>query len=76
MAAKAVPLFMALPGIIGGRTYTYRWATMLVLAYFAEGVVRAYAETGTTASLAIYEITLALIFFVSAIAYVRIVRSR
>lgn len=75
MAAKAVPLFMALPGIIRGRTYTYRWATMLVLAYFAEGTVRAYAETGTAAGLAMNEIALALLFFVSAIAYVRIVRS-
>jgi uncharacterized membrane protein len=74
MAMKTVPLFVALPGIMKGRTYTYRWAILLVLAYFAEGTVRAYSEGGSAAMLAMYEIALALIFFVSAIAYVRIVR--
>jgi uncharacterized membrane protein len=74
MAVKSVPLFMALPGIFRGRTYTFRWAMLLVLAYFAEGTVRAYAEAGTTAVLATNEIALSLLFFTSAIAYVRIVR--
>jgi len=32
-------------GILGGRRYTYQWSSMLVLAYFAEGVTRAWARS-------------------------------
>jgi uncharacterized membrane protein len=44
---------------------------MLILAYFAEGLVRVSSETGVAAALAALEIALALVFFVSAIAYAR-----
>jgi len=44
---------------------------MLVLAYFAEGIVRAYAEARPASTLAFIEIALAAIFFVAAITYVR-----
>ena len=46
----------------------------IVPAYFAEGIVRAWSETGAAARLAQAEVALALAFFVSAIAYVRAVR--
>ena len=71
LALKALPLLLALRGISAGKTYTFAWATMLSLAYFAEGTVRAYAETGVTARLAMIEIVLALAFFASAISYLR-----
>ena len=71
LALKGLPLLLPLPGIVRGRVYTYRWSTMLVLAYFAEGVVRAYSERGTSALLATIEIALALAFFAAAIMYVR-----
>jgi uncharacterized membrane protein len=74
LALKAVPLLVPLRGISAGSTYTFRWTTMLVLAYFAEGAVRAYTETGATALLAAIEIVLALGFFASAISYVRTAR--
>jgi len=72
LALKVVPLLSIAPGIARGRIYTYRASTMLILAYVAEGVVRAWSEQGLNASLAAAEIALSAMFFVAAIAYVRI----
>jgi uncharacterized membrane protein len=44
---------------------------MLVLAYFAEGVVRTISENGIGRSLAALETILALSFFGLAVAYAR-----
>ena len=44
LALKALPLALPLGGILGGRRYTYQWSSMLILAYFAEGVMRAWGE--------------------------------
>ena len=71
LALKALPLLLPLFGIFRGRIYTYQWAAMLILAYFAEGSVRAYSEHGLSARLALVEVMLALIFFVGSIWYVR-----
>lgn len=71
LALKVLPLLLPLRGVIRGEVYTYRWSTMLVLAYFAEGIVRAYAEARPASTLAFIEIALAAIFFVAAITYVR-----
>src|SRR6476661_9441866 len=60
LALKVLPLLPALPGVLKGRLYTFRWAMMLVLAYFTEGAVRAWSERGTVATLALIEIVLAL----------------
>ena len=75
LALKVLPLLPALPGVLKGRLYTYRWTMMLVLAYFTEGAVRAWSERGTTATLAVIEIVLALAFYAAAISYVRKVRT-
>jgi uncharacterized membrane protein len=45
--SKAAPLALPLAGIYAGRRYTYQWSSLLVLAYFAEGVVRAWSESGS-----------------------------
>ncbi len=74
LALKALPLLAPLFGILRGRAYTYQWALLLILAYFIEGVVRAWSESGTAARLSQIEIALALAFFVSAIGYVRAAR--
>ena len=76
LALKALPLLAPLRGVIAGRVYTYRWAMMLVLAYFAEGCVRAYSERPPSSTLAFAQIALAAAFFVTAIAYVRASRAR
>ena len=72
LVLKVLPLLPAMPGVFKGRLYTLRWATMLALAYFSEGVVRAWSEHGIAATLAITEIALALTFYAAAIAYVRL----
>ncbi|TAK66518.1 MAG: DUF2069 domain-containing protein [Betaproteobacteria bacterium] len=74
MALKALPLLLPLLGILRGKRYTYQWASMLILAYFAEGVVRAAGDNGTAPALALVEALLALVFFVSAIFYARLTR--
>ena len=71
---KAVPLLLPLFGILRGERYTYQWASMFVLFYFTEGVVRAWSDRGLSASLAIGEIILSVVFFVAALAYARLTR--
>jgi uncharacterized membrane protein len=75
VALKALPLALPIPGILNGRRYTYQWASMLVLAYFAEGVARAWSERGDSQWLAAVEIGLSLVFFASTVAYARLTRA-
>jgi uncharacterized membrane protein len=75
LALKAAPLALPLYGILSGRRYTYQWSSMFVLAYFAEGVVRAWTEQGTSQTLAMLEILLSAAFFASVVAYSRLTRS-
>ncbi len=72
LALKVLPLLITLPGIVRGRLYTHRCMTLLVIAYFVEGVVRAYSDKGLSAQLAGVEIALTLALFTCAIAYVRL----
>ena len=72
MALKALPLAMPLGGILKGRRYTYQWSSMLILAYLAEGVTRAWAEGGASRSLAVVEIVLSAVFFAAAVSYARL----
>ena len=53
LVLKAVPLMLPLPGIVLRKRYTHQWAALLVLAYFVEGIVRAYSENGTATALAV-----------------------
>ena len=69
---KALPLLLPLPGILHGRRYTYQWSSMFILLYFTEGTVRAWADHGASAQLAVIEMLLALSFFICAIFYARL----
>jgi len=71
LALKVLPLTLCLPGILTGKRYTYQWSSMLILAYFAEGVARAWGERGVSQLLAFAEVALASLFFASAVAYAR-----
>jgi uncharacterized membrane protein len=71
---KTTPLLLPLFGILKGKRYTYQWASMLILLYFTEGVVRAWSDDGLSSLLAIFEILLSLIFFICAIFYARLTR--
>ena len=71
LALKAVPLMVPLFGVLHGRRYTFQWTTLLIWVYFAEGIVRAYSDSGLSARLAAAEIVLVLAYFASAVAFVR-----
>jgi len=75
LALKALPLALALNGIFFGNRYTYQWACLLVLGYFAEGTTRAWAELGLSRTLAAAEIVLALAFFAAAVSFARLTRA-
>ena len=68
---KTLPLLVPLFGILRGKRYTYQWASMMILIYFTEGVVRGFADQGLSARLAQIEIGLSLLFFFSAIFYAK-----
>ena len=74
VALKALPLALPLPGILSGRRYTFQWSSMLILAYFAEGATRAWADSGVSRTLALAEIALSLVFFATAVSYARATR--
>jgi uncharacterized membrane protein len=75
LALKAAPLALPLAGIYAGRRYTYQWSSLLVLAYFAEGAVRGWSESGAAQALALTEIALTLICFSALVAYARMMRA-
>ena len=75
LALKVLPLLWITPGIVRGRLYTFRASTMLIMAYFAEGTVRACTDQGVSGLLAFAEIALTSLFFVLAIAHVRASRA-
>ncbi|CAG9274644.1 DUF2069 domain-containing protein [Paraburkholderia unamae] len=70
LVLKALPLAIALPGVLRRRLYTMQWAAMLVLLYFAEGIVRGMTDPAPGNRLGWIEVALALGFFVCALAYV------
>ncbi len=72
---KAVPLLLPMFGILRGNRYTYKWASMFILLYFTEGVVRAWSDIGVSAQLALIEIVLSVLFFVCTIFYARLTRT-
>ena len=74
LVLKTLPLLAPLFGVLRGERYTYKWSAMLILAYFVEGAVRIYTDTGYSARLAVVETVLALAFFAAAIIYVRTTR--
>jgi uncharacterized membrane protein len=70
LALKALPLVFALPGTWRRDVYTLQWASMLVLLYLAEGIVRGMTDGGLSARLGWIEALLALVFFGCALGYV------
>ena len=72
---KSLPLLLPLFGILRGRRYTYQWASMFILLYFTEGVVRAWSDAGMSAALALIETILSVCFFFSAIYYAKLTRA-
>ena len=76
LALKALPLALPLSGILQGRRYTFQWSSLLILAYFAEGVTRAWSERGISQALAFAEVILSVLFFAAAVSYARATQAR
>jgi uncharacterized membrane protein len=70
LVIKALPLAVALPGVLRRRLYTFQWASMLILLYVAEGVVRGMTDAQPSARLGWIETALAVLFLLCALAYV------
>jgi uncharacterized membrane protein len=71
LAVKVLPLALCLGGLFRQRLVMFRWMSLLLWIYFAEGVVRATTETGTARVLATTEIALCLALFAACVIYIR-----
>lgn len=71
MVIKVLPLFAPLTGTLKKNVYTLQWASMFILLYFTEGVVRAWSEHGMSQLLAGLEILFSTTFFMCAIFFLR-----
>ena len=74
LALKTLPLVLPLSGVLQGRRYTFQWSSLLILAYFAEGVTRAWSDTGVSQKLSFLEIFLSAAFFALGVSYARLTR--
>jgi len=69
LVLKVLPLLVPLRGILKRDVYTMQWSSMLILLYFAEGLVRATSDTGPSVVLGWIETGLVSIFFACVILY-------
>ena len=72
MVIKSVVLLIPLPGILKKNRYTYQWSSMFILLFLIEGIVRFYSETGVSQSMALYQIMLSGIFFLSTMFFCKV----
>ncbi|HZW22121.1 DUF2069 domain-containing protein [Noviherbaspirillum sp.] len=71
LVLKVIPLLLPLRGVIKRDLYTMQWSSMLILLYFAEGIVRATSDKGLSATLGWAEVALTCVFFACTILYLR-----
>lgn len=71
LAIKALPLLVPMHGLWRNRMYTYRWVSLMVWLYFAEGMVRATSDRGVSAWMAGIEVFLCLALFTACAMHVR-----
>jgi len=71
LAVKVLPLVLPLPGLLRLRLYTYRWVSLGVWLYVAEGAVRAGSDHGVSATLAVMEVVIALVLFTACCLHIR-----
>lgn len=71
LALKVLPLCVPLAGLLKNRLYTYRWVSLLVWPYFAEGAVRAWSDRAPSSYYALLEAALCMGLFVACALHVR-----
>ena len=70
LALKALPLLLPLRGVIKRDLYTLQWSSMVILIYFAEGAVRAWADTTQASRLmALGEVALVVVYYACALLF-------
>ena len=69
LVLKVLPLLIPLRGIFKRDVYTMQWSSMLILMYFAEGIVRATSDQGLSAVLGWVEVGLVSVFFTCIVLY-------
>lgn len=74
LALKALPLCLPLSGILKGKTYTFQWSCMLILAYFAEGIMRLFDATVASRACAALAVVFSSLFFVACLMFVKSLR--
>ncbi|MCV2369004.1 DUF2069 domain-containing protein [Roseateles oligotrophus] len=72
LAIKALPLALPMLGLWRYRLYTFRWLSLMIWLYFAEGAVRAASEGGVGMRLAMVEVFLSVLIFVACAMQVRL----
>lgn len=72
LAIKALPLLIPMLGLWRYRLYTFRWLSLMIWLYFAEGAVRATSEHGLSAGLAAIEVLLSVLIFCACALHVRL----
>ena len=72
LAVKALPLCLPLAGLLKNRMYTYRWVSLMVWLYFAEGAMRAYSDRAPSNYLAMIEVLLCVLLFTACALHVRV----
>ena len=69
------PLLLPLRGLLHARRYTMSWSCFLALLYFIHGVLEAW-HTAPTRTLGMAEVVFTSLWFVGAIAYIRVTRNK
>jgi uncharacterized membrane protein len=72
LALKVLPLCIPLAGFLKNRMYTYRWVSLMVWLYFAEGITRAVSDRAPSHYLAAAEVVLCVILFIACALHVRL----
>ncbi len=71
LALKVLPLAFCVIGVLKYRMKTYRWLSLLVWLYAAEGAVRATSDRGGGVPYAVAEVLLCLLLFAACAAHIR-----
>lgn len=74
LVLKALPLIFPLKGILTGKRYTYKWTSLLILAYVCEGAVRFTSDPGPSKWYALVELILALALYIAVVVTARFSR--
>ena len=71
LALKALPLALLWPGLALARARQAQWALLILPWYFAEGIVRAWSDSGRQALCAATAAALALIALATGLGWMR-----